>query len=65
MKGGFSLSGLAQKLVPFSAGWQFFSLYSESLGFLIETFGESQDVFETATLHDTTSLLCGSYTAGV
>jgi hypothetical protein len=37
--------------------WQFFSLYSESFGFLIETFWKSQHVLETATLHDTTSLL--------
>jgi hypothetical protein len=54
VKGGFSFSRLAQKFVPFETRRQFCSLCSETLGFLIDTFGES---FETATLHDTTSLL--------
>jgi hypothetical protein len=39
--------------------WQFFSLCPQSFGFLNETLWKSQDVLETATLHDATSLLRG------
>ncbi|KJC62060.1 hypothetical protein UP10_01340 [Bradyrhizobium sp. LTSPM299] len=53
MKSGFGLASLAKKFVPFGSGRQFFGLCSETLGFLIETFWESQNVFETTTLHDT------------
>jgi hypothetical protein len=59
VKSGFGLASLAKKLVPFGAMWQFFGLCSEAFGFLIETFWESQDVLETTSLHDTTSLLPG------
>jgi hypothetical protein len=51
LKSGFGLASLAKKLVPFGAVRQFFSLCPETLGFLIETIRESQDVFKTTTLH--------------
>jgi hypothetical protein len=57
VKSGFGLARLAEKQVPFGAMRQCLGLSSETRGFLIETFWESQNVFETTTLHDTTSLL--------
>jgi hypothetical protein len=57
VKSRFGVASLAKKSVSFVAMWQFFRLCSKAFGFLIETFREGQDVLETATLHDTTSLL--------
>jgi hypothetical protein len=65
VKSRFGLASLAKKLVSFAAVRQFLGLFSETFDFLIETIGESLDVFEATTLHDTTLLaFCGSYAAG-
>jgi hypothetical protein len=60
VKGGFGLARLAQKFVSLGAGWKSFGLRSKTFDFLIESFWESQDVFEATTLHDTTFLAYGS-----
>src|SRR3984893_17047179 len=57
-QGGLSLSNLAQKHLTFMVAWrEFFSFRPEAFDLLVETIWERQNVFEPATLHDTTSCL--------
>jgi hypothetical protein len=60
VRSGLGLPGFAEKFLAFNAGRQLPCLCSETFGFLVETFWESQNVFETATLHDTTLVAYGS-----
>jgi hypothetical protein len=59
-QGGLGLSSLAQKHLTLMVAWrEFFSFRPEAFDLLVQTIWERQNVFEPATLHDTTSLLTG------
>jgi hypothetical protein len=57
-QGGLRLPNLAQKHLTLMVAWrEFFSFRPEAFDLLFETIWERQNVFEPATLHDTTSCL--------
>ena len=57
-QGGLGLSSLAQKHRTLMVAWrELFSFRPEAFDLLVETMRERQNVFEPATLHDTTSCL--------
>jgi hypothetical protein len=51
VRGRFGLPGFTKQRVALVAGRQFFRLRLKTPNFLIEAFRESQDIFETASLH--------------
>ena len=60
-QGGLGLPRLAQKRFALMVAWrEFFSLRPEAFDLLVKTIRERQNVFETATLHDTISFAYGS-----
>jgi hypothetical protein len=59
-QGSLGLPRLTQKHLTLMAAWrEFFSFRPEAFDLLVETIWERQNVFEPATLHDTTSLHTG------
>jgi hypothetical protein len=61
VQGGLGLPRLAQKHLTLMVAWgEFFSFRPEAFDLLVETIRERQNVFEPATLHDTTSFAYGS-----
>ena len=54
---GFGLSGLADHLVSYRARWKQFGFSAKAICFLGKSFFKRLGLFESATLHDTTSFL--------
>jgi hypothetical protein len=56
------LPRLSQKRIPLMTVWQFLGLGTQALGRLAKTIREGQNVFETASLHNSAPFKNGSAT---
>jgi len=60
VRAGLCLSGSPDQFIAYRARSKQFGFISQALRFFGKSFFKGLGLFETATLHDTTSWLCGS-----